>query len=247
MEEKHAEEQRIDRRELKARAREAMGKKGFTVLLVALSFVLISGLLEGLSTRLQYPNLDYSLLSEAMSEGDLDTVMEMMQPTNSFLGNLLNVAVTLMIFIMGVGFSYYCLNLARGVEDAGFSDLFDPFSYFLSTVLLTLVMGFFIFLWSLLLVVPGIIAAYRYSMAYYILMDDPDKPVMECLRESKELTEGHKLELFLLDLSFLGWYLLSVIPLVSCFTAPYMRITRANYYRALSGRMEPPVHVDISI
>ena len=103
------------------------------------------------------------------------------------------------------------------------------------TALGKILMGIFIFLWSLLLVIPGIIAAYRYSMAMYLFFDDPEKGALECIRESKAMTYGYKGKLFVLDLSFIGWLILSIIPLVSIYTTPYMSTTKANYYRALRG------------
>ena len=92
-----------------------------------------------------------------------------------------------------------------------------------------------VFLWSLLLVIPGIIAAYRYSMAVYIMLDDPSKSPMQCIRESKEMTRGYKGQLFVLDLSFIGWAILSIIPFVAIYTEPYIATTKANFYRALRG------------
>jgi uncharacterized membrane protein len=72
-------------------------------------------------------------------------------------------------------------------------------------------------------------------MAMYIFFDDPEKGALECIRESKAMTCGYKGKLFVLDLSFIGWAILSIIPLVSIYTTPYMSTTKANYYRALRG------------
>ena len=69
-------------------------------------------------------------------------------------------------------------------------------------------MSIFIMLWTILLIVPGIIATLRYSQAFYILADDPSKGVMQCLKESKEMMKGNKAKLFCLELSFIGWCLL---------------------------------------
>ena len=97
----------------------------------------------------------------------------------------------------------------------------------------------FIGLWSLLFLFPGVIAYYRYSQAIYILVDDPTKSPMQCIRESKAMMSGHKGELFALDLSFLGWYILSLIPMlgygVRVWTVPYIGMTKALYFEALRG------------
>ena len=96
--------------------------------------------------------------------------------------------------------------------------------------------GIFIALWSLLFIVPGIIAMYRYRMAYYILLDDPDKGPLQCIRESKELMRGHKKELFFLDLSFIGWEFLITISagILGIWILPYIYTTYAMYYNDLA-------------
>ena len=92
----------------------------------------------------------------------------------------------------------------------------------------------YVALWSLLLVVPGIVAAYRYRQALYLLLDHPEKSAWQCLRESSALMSGHKWELFVLDLSFLGWALLSAMfAPVSIWLDPYRAITNAGFYNRL--------------
>ena len=96
-------------------------------------------------------------------------------------------------------------------------------------------------------IILGLMALYRYSMALYVLLDAPDKPASVCLRESRLMTRGHKGELLMLDLSLLGWRILSQIPFVAAYTMPYIGATKANFYRALSGRVDAPPHVDYRI
>ena len=72
--------------------------------------------------------------------------------------------------------------------------------------------------------------------ALYLLLDHPEMGVTECIRESKRLMRGHKAELFILDLSFIGWALLSVIPFVSIYTIPYTEATYALYYCQLAAQ-----------
>ena len=94
-------------------------------------------------------------------------------------------------------------------------------------------------LWSLLFVIPGIIAAYRYRMALYLLLDHPEMSVMQCIQESKRMMKGHKGELFVMDLSFLGWASLESIPVfgyaVQVWTTPYISMSYVLYYEALRG------------
>ena len=90
-----------------------------------------------------------------------------------------------------------------------YESLFDAFSFAGKVILLSLVEAAFIFLWSLLFVIPGIIAAYRYSFALINLCRDPNLGVMEALNLSKQQTNGYKWQFFMLQLSFIGWYLLA--------------------------------------
>ena len=95
-------------------------------------------------------------------------------------------AIEAMVVIVGVGYDSYTLNISRG-RPTGMSDLADGFSMTFKVIAVAFLQGLFIFLWSLLLVVPGIIAAYRYRQAFYILLDDPTKSPLQCIRESKDL------------------------------------------------------------
>lgn len=85
--------------------------------------------------------------------------------------------------------------------------VFNGFEYYLKTLALMLLIGLFTFLWTLLFIIPGIIAAFRYSQAFYVLADDPRKGVMECLDESKRIMTGNKMKLFIFNLSYIGWYI----------------------------------------
>ncbi|MBE6036809.1 MAG: DUF975 family protein [Clostridiales bacterium] len=91
-------------------------------------------------------------------------------------------------------------------------EVFYGFEKFGKTFALSFMIGLFTFLWSMLFVIPGIVAAYRYSMAYYILADHPEIGVMEAIRRSKVMTQGNKAKLFCLEFSFIGWsFLLGLI------------------------------------
>lgn len=87
-------------------------------------------------------------------------------------------------------------------------------------------------MWSLLLVIPGIIATYRYSLAFYVLCDNPGMSVTECVNESKRLMDGHKGRLFCLHLSFIGWRLLSALTLGigDLWLNPYVSAATSAFY-----------------
>lgn len=114
--------------------------------------------------------------------------------------------------------------------------LFDGFTTdFAGNLVLGLLRELFVFLWSLLLIVPGIVKYYQYSMAFYIKADHPELDWRKCLDESKALTNGHKMELFILDLSFIGWYIVGALCLGvgTLWVNAYHAATVTQFYRAL--------------
>lgn len=135
------------------------------------------------------------------------------------------------------GITGYFLKLSRNTEPATIEGLFDGFNDFTELFLLNLIMGLYIFLWSLLFIIPGIIKTYAYSMAFYIKRDNPTYGWKQCLDESQRLMDGHKGELFCLHLSFIGWALLCVLTLGigTLWLQPYMMASEANFYASIAG------------
>ncbi|KKC52237.1 group-specific protein [Bacillus sp. UMTAT18] len=109
---------------------------------------------------------------------------------------------------------------------------------------LGLLQAIFLFLWSLLLIVPGIIKYFSYSMSYYILVENPDYTASEALRESKRIMKGQKLKLFVLWLSFIGWFLLAAFigmftfNLSFIFIYPYYNTTVSHFYLDLIKKQD---------
>lgn len=130
-----------------------------------------------------------------------------------------------------LGVAKYFTKQACGLE-TDIKDEFSCFSFFGKALGLRIVMAVFIALWTLLLVIPGIIAAYRYSMAVYLMAENPQLGIMEAIDESKRIMDGNKWRLFCLDLSFIGWAILSAITfgIGFLFLEPYMQSARAHFY-----------------
>lgn len=78
------------------------------------------------------------------------------------------------------------------------------------SIVLQFLINLFVFLWMLLFIIPGIVKSYAYSMSFYLTIRKPELAANEALDESKELTKGYKMDLFLLDLSYLGWYFIGI-------------------------------------
>ena len=144
------------------------------------------------------------------------------------------VAVLLLSGPLMLGFTMVCLAVSRR-QGASLSKLFEGFSRFGDSLVLFLLMDIFIFLWSLLLVIPGIIKMYSYSMSWFVLHDRPDLTGNEARKRSMYLMRGHKWRLFCLDFSFLGWYLLSALTLgiLAFWVTPYHMRARAEFYQEL--------------
>lgn len=137
---------------------------------------------------------------------------------------------------LSVGLAMFSLNLYRGM-DADFDTLFTGgFKDFGRNLGGMLWMQLFVFLWSLLFIVPGIIKSLSYAMTPYILADCPNVKAQDALKISMKMMDGHKWELFVFYLSYFGWMLLSGLTLgiLSVFyVSPYMSNSIAGYYSEL--------------
>ena len=126
-------------------------------------------------------------------------------------GIFVSVLTNLLSWVLAIGFTLYCMAVRRG-ERAEYLTLFDGFSFAGKIIGLYIVEYVFIVLWSMLFLIPGIIAAYRYRFAMLNLCEDPDMGIFEALNMSKLQTRGYKSQLFMLDLSYFGWMLLASLP-----------------------------------
>lgn len=132
---------------------------------------------------------------------------------------------------LSVGYATFSIALARG-EHAEVAQVVSGFNKFGVSVGAYILMVIFILLWSLLLIIPGIIAALSYSMTYYIIADENLTDPLEALRRSKAMMQGNKWKLFCLGLRFFGWMLLCILTLGIGYLwlAPYMTISYIKFY-----------------
>lgn len=139
-----------------------------------------------------------------------------------FVGNLLK---------MG-GYRFFILNQTA---QPGIGTLLDGFrsGHYVNIVLTMFLRDLFTTLWSLLLVVPGIVKHYEYLMVPYIIAENPAMDYKEAFQISKQMMDGEKMEAFIMDLSFLGWYLLSAVTcglLAIFYVNPYVQASFAEMY-----------------
>lgn len=180
-------------------------------------------------------------------------------PQSSILSSVWSLLIT---GPMMLGIMIYFLASFRG-HDVVPRDVFLGFERFGKALGLILYQALFIFLWTLLFIVPGIIAAIRYSQAFYVMADDPNKTIRQCMDESKYMMKGNKMKYFLLFLSFIGWSILGGVPggllqsivnqlnastavaiavtmIATLFMAPvyaYIYSTFAGFYEILAGHL----------
>ena len=212
-----------------------------SVIAASLIFLLVSLLMSTLSTKLTGITVDNLITYQNyVSSGDFEralTYLTSLIPPRSARVFILLLSIVSMIW--QAGYTIFIMNTVRK-SGATYGNLLDGFSITLKLILLGFLRTLFITLWSLLFYFPGIIAAYRYRMSLYLLLDHPEMGVMECLRTSKQMMKGHKWECFVLDLSFIGWRLLSELPLIGYFVSlwatPYICTTFVLYYMALAGK-----------
>ena len=232
----------INRVELKERSKDLIARSKPSVISAGLIYLVLNLLFILLLLRLLTMNYTITGLqqyAEYLQEGNNEYAAivkaRMAPPAYTPLINLL---LGFVLSLVGNGFTLFLINTVRGTG-ACYGNLLDAFPLFFKFFLLNLLTTIFVILWSLLLCFPGLVASYRYRMAPYILLNNPEKSVMECIRESKQRMAGYKGHLFVLDLSFIGWNILISIPIVGLIAQiwimPYMCLTYVLFYEKLYG------------
>ena len=243
---------RINRKQLKRDMKAAIRDGKTSIVWIALAFLAIVLVLQYLSLAVSG---DLAVLTQALSQtlqnpGAVPAVQEQTSP----LGSLLVAAIDIMSILLSVGFTIACLSTARR-QGAAVGNLFDGFSMFLRSLSVSLLRSLLLSLYGMLYVVPviwlssglgawaqliclplllpAVCAYYSYRQALYLMLDEPGLSAIGCLRVSRRIMAGHRWELFVFDLSFLGWLLLSVFPLAIIWVMPYIQVCGAGYYDAL--------------
>ncbi len=147
------------------------------------------------------------------------------------------------ILLMGpiyVGLHFVFLKIARNEEDVKFEHAFSGMNSFGSNVILGVMHNLFVFLWTLLFIIPGIIKSYSYAMVYFIKADYPEYGWRECLEESERLMKGHRWDFFVFNLSFIGWDILCLFTLGIGYLwlDPYKSTANAIFYEELKRSKE---------
>ena len=233
---------------LKLQARELLGSRKKQFLIPSLIYVLLALLFSYLSLRLTMPPAEQLLsLSDRMTallqSGDVDGATKLaaqIQPSTA--EPIVSDLLSYLLAIVSFGLLMIYFHVLRG-EETETGMLLDGFSNWAKVLLLVLItrllttLGFWAFL------IPGFVLLYNYRMARYLMILHPDFGVLDCMRESRMRMRGHRLELLRLDLSFLGWALLSVIPFlgiaIGVWALPYWSLTSLLAYEKINAGFEP--------
>lgn len=170
---------------------------------------------------------------DTLASSDIGSMQALLDslPGNTGMTFFFSVLVSLAGLVLNGGYYIYCMGIRRGAE-MPYSTLADGLGVAGKLIWCSIQMGVKIFLWSMLFWIPGIIAAYRYRFSYYNILTDASLTAGEAIRLSCQQTRGMKWELFVLDLSFIGWSLLSALTmgLLNMWLTPYMTLCDLAYF-----------------
>jgi len=215
-------------RELRAEARRQLEGVWGKMALAYLVFLLISS--PFLLAFQIFPESDLALFLGASSP--LALAFRQWGPQyNPALYLMTNAVHYILLGVFSLGFAGYFLRRVRG-EEIALGQIFHGFKRVLPCTAMTFLSDLFVFMWSLLLIVPGILKAIGYSMAYYIMRDNPGIKPHQALRKSDVMMYGHRWKFFKLWISFIGWYLLAIptFGIGILWLDPYYQLSMANFY-----------------
>lgn len=235
--------------DFRQKAREVLkGKWGIAVIAG-----LLASLLGGTSGGSVDINFDFSgAESPNIQSFDLKHIFQELIPEpfrGILLGGILYAVVVVLVFaalyyvlgsVVGIGYAQFNLDL-HDQANPSIGTLFSRFQMWKNAALTRLLRDVYIFLWSLLLIIPGIVASYSYAMAEYILAENPQLTPKEAIARSKELMQGNRWRLFCLHFSFIGWLLLTLLTfgIGALWLVPYQQASVAAFYREISANGAP--------
>lgn len=221
---------------LKNRAKDKLRGNYWTAFAACIIITAINGALAGMGASATFSQV--KPLVESFSSGSLPSgITANFNISVSPLASLSSLISFLVMAPLTVGLAKFFLILADKKE-TDISTLFSEFKNYLNTLVLSILTDLFTFLWSLLFIIPGIIAALGYAMAPYIIAEHPEIKAADALKMSKKMMKGNKGKLFLLDLSFIGWAFLCLLTLGIgfFFLPPYVHASKAEFFNEVSGK-----------
>lgn len=218
----------MESRDYRAKARENLEGNWWPAIGIGLVASLLGGSIAGSGSI----NLD--LVEEAINL--LPDFILTLITTVASVSTILAIAQLVIGGTVQLGYCRYLLK-QHDKQTTEFKDLFSEFDRFGQGFAQAFLRGLYIFLWSLLFIIPGIVKSYSYVMTPFIMAENPDMTASEAINASKAMMDGHKWELFVLDLSFIGWSLLCVLTLNFGYIAlnPYRNAAYTVFYRSVKA------------
>lgn len=226
-------------------SRNALRGKWITAVIAGLVASLLGGIAGGPEFNVNLDSHHPSLSLDYAGQTLFSTSSSFPEVEAIFVGGAVYILlVTIVIAIVGlvlgsvveVGYSRFNLDLVDG-DSPSIGTLFSYLSNWKTTTVARLLQVVYILLWTLLFIIPGIMATYSYAMTSYILAEQPELSAGEAITLSKEMMKGNRWRLFCLHLSFIGWDILSALTLGigNLWLTPYKQTATAAFYREVSG------------
>lgn len=234
--------------ELRAKARDSLTGNYWVAVLTAFVAAIFGSLLANSNVDI---NIDLSAFEGMGLADQLNTIWDGGMVLLALYGVItgvvtsgLSIAQLVLGGVVQLGYTKYLLK-QHDRQECGVKDLFSQFDHFAQGFLQFLLRHLFIFLWSLLFVIPGIVKSFSYAMTPFIMAENPGMKARDAITASKELMDGHKADLFWLELTFIGWDLLNLLTLGigSIFLNPYKNAAIAAFYRDITPKKEEPVNL----
>jgi len=228
-------------------ARDALSGKWMIAVLVGLVAMLLGGTGSdgpkvnlNIDTSGAHANFEFAGQTLFSTGGGLNSDIGAFLVGSAIYITIAAIVMAVVYFVLGsiisVGYARFNLDLVdRG--EPGFETLFSYFSYWKTTAIARLLQSVYVLLWSLLFIIPGVIATYSYAMTEFILAENPDLTASEAIARSKEMMSGNRWRLFCLHFSFIGWDILSSLTLGigNLWLRPYKQAANAAFYREITG------------
>jgi len=199
-------------------------------------------LLQGKYTNVIVIMIIIGVITSLFSAGNYSTDFQNI----SFFSRILS----LVSFALAAGFAFGNIKMYIGVIKDENPDIQDILlvgfkTNYVRNLVTSLLQSIYTFLWALLLIIPGIIKAYAYSMAFYLLYKEPELQAADAITKSKEYTKGYKMDLFLLHLSYIGWYILSIFTLgiLLFWVVPKVMTAQTLIFDEIYAKYNPVVEV----
>lgn len=228
---------------IKEQARQIVRTRKRVLLIAGLLFLLLSTVFSVLNFLVISPPAEtFQRYLKLAAEGHYQDAMELLQSYQPrFVETIASDLLGYLLAIVEFGLLMLTIHAIRG-EGIAVGMLLDGFGQWWRVLLLAIVRDLLVSLGLVLLVFPGIYLAYSYRMAPYLLLQHPDYGVFDCMRESRRRMTGKRMDLFVLDLSFLGWILLCCVPILGWVLAiwvfPWYKCSEALFFEAVNVPFE---------